>query len=135
MLALLFLIGCGERVECPPNSTEVAGGHHSHASPNALVTASEATHTAVASGDWSDAATWGGAVPGEGARVVIPVGVSVRVDGVLTAPVKTVGVSGALTFAEDVDTLLWVDTLVTDGNGTLQIGTPEAPIALSLIHI
>ena len=44
-------------------------GHH--ASILGLVDPGVATHVAVTSGDWFDPATWGGTVPGSGARVVI----------------------------------------------------------------
>ncbi|MEM0943340.1 MAG: G8 domain-containing protein, partial [Pseudomonadota bacterium] len=95
----------------------------------ALVELSDVTHTAVQSGDWSDPATWAGqSVPGEGARVHIPGGIEVSVDGELAPELKTVRVDGKLSFATDVNTELRVDTLVTTQTGTLEIGTEAAPI-------
>ncbi|MEO1456281.1 MAG: GDSL-type esterase/lipase family protein [Pseudomonadota bacterium] len=95
----------------------------------ALVPVEEATHRAVASGNWSDPATWeGGVLPGEGARVLIPEGVSVTVDTVLAPEIKTLRADGTLAFATDRDTELKVDTLVTTETGTLQIGTAGQPV-------
>lgn len=107
-----------------------ASGHSGHITPAlALVPAEEATHRAVATGDWSDGATWAdGVIPGAGAKVLIPEGVTVTVDGELAPEIKTVRADGTLAFATDVNTELKVDTLVTGYTGTLQIGTAAAPI-------
>ncbi|MEM6586218.1 MAG: G8 domain-containing protein, partial [Pseudomonadota bacterium] len=96
----------------------------------ALVELSEVTHTAVQSGDWSDPNTWSGqSVPDAAARVHIPGGIAVRVDGELAPELKTVRVDGTLAFATDVNTELRVDTLVTTKTGALVIGTEAAPIS------
>lgn len=98
-----------------------------------LVKVADATHIAVKSGSWFDPATWAnGAVPGEGARVVIPDGVEVLYDGESEASVFTVRVDGALTFATDRDTHLVVDTLVVSPIGALTIGTAENPVAANV---
>ncbi|MEO0623093.1 MAG: GDSL-type esterase/lipase family protein [Pseudomonadota bacterium] len=102
-----------------------AGGHGAMA----LVPLEAATHTAVTSGDWSNPATWGGTVPGEGARVVIPEGLTVRIDDEIGTLIETVRIDGTLDFATDRDTLLRVDTLVSSQTGTLRVGTAEAPIS------
>ncbi|MEO1058384.1 MAG: G8 domain-containing protein, partial [Actinomycetota bacterium] len=102
------------------------GDHHPAL---ALVGPELATHTAVASGDWSASSTWAsGASPGEGSRVVIPAGIAVTVDGVVGPAIKTIGIDGTLRFAPDVDTELRVDTVVSAPGGTLEIGSPAAPI-------
>ncbi|MEM9147009.1 MAG: G8 domain-containing protein, partial [Pseudomonadota bacterium] len=104
--------------------------NHSAPMPSlALVPVEQATHVVVASGNWSDPATWSeGQVPGEGAHVLIPEGLSVTVDAVLMPEIKTIRADGVLDFATDVNTELRVDTLVTTETGTLRIGTANAPI-------
>ena len=94
-----------------------------------LVALEDVTHRAVQAGDWSDPATWeNGLVPTQWAKVHIPEAVDVRVDGLISASMKTVRVDGTLNFANDVNTELKVDTLVTGSASKLIIGTPEAPI-------
>ncbi|MBB5517852.1 Ig-like domain-containing protein [Amphiplicatus metriothermophilus] len=95
-----------------------------------LVPAEEATHTAIKSGSWFDPATWAnGEIPGDGAKVVIPAGVTVSYDGESPASIFTIRVDGELDFATDRDTFLEVDTLVVAPSGTLRIGTTENPVA------
>lgn len=93
-----------------------------------LVPLSAVTHAAVTSGDWSSPTTWGGAPPVDGARVHIPAGLEVVVDDVVLARLETVRIDGTLAFATDVDTGLQVDTLVSTGMGTLEIGTAADPV-------
>ncbi|MEM9513389.1 MAG: G8 domain-containing protein [Actinomycetota bacterium] len=103
-----------------------------HYAALALVDPDLATHTAVASGDWRTPGTWAsGVVPGEGSRVVIPAGIAVTVDGVLSPAIKTIGIDGMLRFAPDVDTELRVDTVVSAPGGALEIGTSTAPIDIA----
>ncbi|MEM7337234.1 MAG: G8 domain-containing protein [Actinomycetota bacterium] len=104
-----------------------------HAAVMSLVDVANATHTAVASGDWGAPATWGGDVPGTGSLVNIPAGVTVTIDTKLDPEIERIGVEGTLRFAADVDTELKVDTLVTMPSGTLEIGTPDRPIADTVI--
>ncbi|GAB4526847.1 MAG: hypothetical protein Kow00133_15720 [Amphiplicatus sp.] len=95
-----------------------------------LVPVGEATHVAVKSGSWFDPATWAsGEVPGDGAKVLIPEGMTVVYDGESPASIFTVRVDGALDFATDRDTFLEVDTLVVTGTGALTIGTADNPVA------
>ncbi len=96
----------------------------------ALVDHDAVTHTAVASGDWSDAAIWeGGQVPGSGANVLIAEDVEVTVDTHIAETLRTVAVDGTLRFAPDVDTSLRVDTMIVGVGGTFEMGTEAAPIA------
>ncbi|MEM7532370.1 MAG: G8 domain-containing protein [Chloroflexota bacterium] len=90
------------------------------------------THTAVQSGNWSDTATWGGSLPNEGAIVSIPQGIVVMVDAVFTTKVKLITIDGELQFANTVNTELWVDTLVSNATGRLEIGTAASPITASV---
>ncbi len=95
----------------------------------ALAPVSAATHVAVRDGSWFDPATWAnGAVPGEGARVLIPDGVSVDYDGESAASIKTIRVDGALDFATERDTFLEVDTLIVTDSGALTVGTEADPV-------
>jgi hypothetical protein len=95
-----------------------------------LVRYDQVTNYAVRSGAWSDPTTWqGGVVPGAGARVLIPVGVSVQVDGMIGARLATVRVDGTLSFHTSVNTQLQVDTIIVSHDGTFQMGTEAAPIA------
>ena len=100
-----------------------------HMAMLALVPVDDATHVAVNNGSWFDPATWaGGEVPGEGARVVIPAGVTVDYDGESTVSLFTVRVDGTLDFATDVDTFMEVDTFVVTPSGHLTIGTADHPV-------
>jgi len=97
---------------------------------NSLVDIPHVTNMAITDGLWSDPNTWaGGRVPGADANVWIMPGRTVTVDGLEPATLRTVRVSGTLTFATDVDTKLVVDTMVVDPDGSLIMGTPTSPIA------
>ncbi len=87
--------------------------------------------TAIASGDWSDPATWAdGRVPTvTDGFVVIPEGIVVTYDAMGTTRLAMVRVDGTLNFATDHDTRLIVDTLLVDTTGTLTIGTHDQPVA------
>lgn len=111
-----------DRVHDP---SSIGMGHHAALM---LVAPDMATHTAVQDGDWSDARTWGGEAPTPGARVVIPEGTTVTVDGIVEAELETVGVYGTLRFATDVDTHLRVDTVVSAPTALFEIGTADAPV-------
>lgn len=94
-----------------------------------LVTNDQATHFVQQSGDWSDPAVWGDqGTPGDGARLVIPMGMTVTVDGEIDARIKTIRVdmNATLRFATDRDTQLNVDSLIVMGN--LEIGTTDQPV-------
>jgi hypothetical protein len=95
-----------------------------------LVRYDQITHIAVASGAWSSAATWkDGVVPGNGARVLIPYGVEITVDGVIQSRIATIRVDGTLSFDATRNTELRADTVVIGGSGAFEMGTAEAPIA------
>jgi hypothetical protein len=94
-----------------------------------LVPISGATHVAIKDGSWFDPNTWAnGKVPGDGAKVFIPEGVTVDYDGESAASIFTVRVDGKLDFATDVDTFMEVDTFVVAPTGTLTIGTEGNPV-------
>ncbi|MEZ5894557.1 MAG: Ig-like domain-containing protein, partial [Parvularculaceae bacterium] len=94
-----------------------------------LVPVSEATHVAVNNGSWFDPNTWANhQVPGSGAKVLIPEGVTVQYDGKSAASLFTVRVDGELDFATDRDTFMEVDTFVVSPKGHLTIGTADNPV-------
>ena len=52
----------------------------------------QASHVAVASGDWSSASTWqGGRIPDQGSQVLIPEGMIVRLDGEVSSSLEIKG--------------------------------------------
>ncbi|MEO1497007.1 MAG: cadherin-like domain-containing protein [Planctomycetota bacterium] len=94
-----------------------------------LVTDAQATHRVAQSGAWSDPTVWeNGQLPGAGARIVIPDGLSVTVDSQLAPEFETLRIDGTLRFATDVNTRLKVDTLVSKRDGLLEVGTAAIPI-------
>jgi Ca2+-binding RTX toxin-like protein len=94
-----------------------------------LVRYDQVTHIAVASGNWSSPATWkNGVVPANGARVLIPYGVEITVDGMIQSRIATIRVDGTLSFDATRNTELRVDTVVIGASGTFAMGTAERPI-------
>ncbi len=98
-----------------------------------LVRYDQVTHYAATSGDWSNPATWhNGVVPGAGARVLVPIGVEVTVDGVVPARLATVRVDGTLRFSTSASSELRVETIVVGSTGRLEMGSEVAPIPASI---
>lgn len=102
--------------------------HAEHAAIHGLVADSLATHRAVKSGSWDELATWGGVVPGDGARAIIPVGIVVEYGTESNADIKTVRVDGVLRFSRTANTKLKVDTLVVTEAGAIDLGRLTDPI-------
>jgi len=99
----------------------------------ALVPTNQATHTAVANGNWTSGATWSaGTVPGAGAKVYIPAGRIVTYNANSAASVQWVRVNGKLAFTRSADTALTVDTVVVDVGGEWEQGVPGSPIAANV---
>lgn len=119
----------GTTTESPlPHPTDLAMQKEHIALMN-LVPVSAATHVAVNDGSWFDPNTWANhQVPGDGAKVLIPTGVTVDYDGSSPASIFTVRVDGQLDFATDVDTFMEVDTFVVAATGVLTIGTEGNPV-------
>jgi hypothetical protein len=98
-----------------------------------LVPDAAVTNTAVQSGNWSDPGTWsGGVVPGAGANVLIPKGVTVTVDTTFAAALHTIRDDGTLAFSTTQDSSLLVDTMVVTVGGILLMGTPTTPIPATI---
>jgi hypothetical protein len=100
--------------------------------PLELVAIEDASHTAAVSGDWSALETWGGEVPGDGSKVYIPSNVEITISGILSARLKSIRLEGKLSFSNDNNTKLQVETLVSSRSGSLEIGTANAPIAIGI---
>lgn len=84
---------------------------------------------AVEDGSWFAASTWStGSVPGDGARVLIPCGITVWYDGESDARIDRVGVMGTLHFAVDTNTKLVTDTLFTSPNSVFTVGLDSSPV-------
>lgn len=103
---------------------------HEHGDFERLLRACEATHAAVASGDWSAPATWqGGRVPPVGARVHIPEGVEITIDRAPAhASLGWLRVDGALAIAPASPVTLAFETLAVGQTGSLRVGSRAAPI-------
>lgn len=86
------------------------------------------THTASRSGNWSEPATWGGAMPIDGSNVFIPEGVTVTVASEVPVRHNTVRIDGTLDFARDRVTELQLDTLYSACSGSLLIGNSVQPV-------
>lgn len=85
------------------------------------------TRTAVASGPWSNPATWGGTLPDITTDTLVPAGMTVTHDS-LSAGARSLCLQGVLTVRPDVHTRLAVITLQIQPGGDLTIGTAAAPI-------
>lgn len=119
--------------------------HNEHVALLALVDVARATHLAVRSGAWSDAANvWcavdaqgnalPGAAPGNAARVWVMPGVQLAVDGDLSAAaLHTVRVSGTLAFTSNKPTVIKAATFVVDPTGTWQQGPIPAGVTSRVI--
>ncbi len=107
-----------------------SGSHHSHhLNVLNIIPVDDATHVAVQDGKWSDPNTWeSGTLPGEGAIVFIPNGLSVNYDVKSTVEISGVRVEGELHFATDIDTELHVETIVTGMHSYLSVGTQDNPV-------
>ena len=104
------------------------GTHNEHLSALALCDAGDATHTAIANGDWSDPKTWADGVPTAGSRVFIPECIAVTLSRELLTDIDWVRVEGTLRFATDSNTKLRVSTILVPGTGLLQIGSKTQPV-------
>ncbi|WP_420401912.1 G8 domain-containing protein [Flagellimonas sp.] len=92
---------------------------------SAVQVAGTATVTATQSGNWSAASTWGGNVPGNDARVLIPNNVTVTVDALIAQNFKSIRIAsgGKLQYATNVNTELRTEFLVSEMGGSFEIGT------------
>ena len=119
------------------NSQHLCNAHSSdpsksseHCAALALAIPENASHSVVASGDWSNPSVWHNRTfPSARADVYIPEGLTLTVDGVVAETLHTVRIDGILRFNTTVDTELRVDTIVGSTSSTFEMGTVENPIA------
>ena len=139
LILLLSLIGCGgvpeQEEEDEPEEVAHGGGHDTRGHINHCEMVPDfaapelATHTAVASGRWSESSTWGGDTPGFNAVVLIPEGITVTLESELDTDLDRVRIDGTLAFSQQHNTRLQVGTIYSSCPGTLQIGSESSPIA------
>jgi Ca2+-binding RTX toxin-like protein len=99
-----------------------------------LVRYDQVTNYALRSGAWSDSSIWkNGAVPADGAHVLIPLGVKVTVDGMIPQRIGTIRIDGTLAFATTTDTELKVDTIVDSETGRFEMGTASNPVQAGVV--
>lgn len=109
-----------------------AAKQQEHLAMLALVPYESVTRKTIRNGAWSDPTIWLGAlVPSANDNVLISQGTSVTLD-TETARVRTVRVDGTLSFSREKSTHLWVDTVVVNPTGFLDIGSIQSPIPAAL---
>lgn len=88
------------------------------------------TLASVRAGDWSDAGTWGGRLPGANDIVRISPGTAVVYDRHSDVAIKSVCVeNGAvLSYRTDLNTRLVVTNFLVQEGGALRIGSPSSPV-------
>ncbi|MEO1435406.1 MAG: G8 domain-containing protein, partial [Bacteroidota bacterium] len=97
--------------------------------PLDLLPISVATHSVQNSGNWSDPNTWNtGSVPNNLARIHIPTGKELIVDGEIAERIKIIRNEGKLKFLTTTNTALLVETIVQGISGELEIGTASSPV-------
>ncbi|WP_299551733.1 G8 domain-containing protein [Seonamhaeicola sp.] len=96
--------------------------------------AGTATKTAAQSGNWSDAATWGGSVPADDARVLIPNGITVTVNDIIPEKMKSIRIANGakLQYATNVNTELRTEYLVSEMGGSFEIGNSTNKVAANV---
>ncbi len=97
-------------------------------SPYDVVPLPEVTHTAIASGLWSDAENWDNGLPAEGSRVMIPEGVEITISSVMSTRIRTIRLEGQLLFAPDANTELLVESIIGTSSSELKIGDATNPV-------
>ena len=102
--------------------------HEHHASLN-LVKDADATHVSVQSGSWNKGPTWNtGSVPGDGARVIVSEGHTVKLRRIEQAHLMNVRVDGLLKSLSARNTGLTFDTMVISESGAFLVGKVTRPI-------
>lgn len=99
-----------------------------------LVPREQANHTVVNSGFWTNPNTWSnGILPEIGSKVLVPVGKNLTIDRDIFTRLRWLRVDGILTFLWDIDTSIYVDTIVGDSTSHLEINTVNPFIKTRII--
>jgi hypothetical protein len=109
---------------------DAAAQHHTTPWDTLPAFGSTPTITAIASGTWSEPATWSAGRLPDATDVVAITGQTVLYDMAASGIAQTVAISGTgtLVFATDRSTRLDVTTLFVGPGGTLDIGTDASPL-------
>ena len=95
-----------------------------------LLPVDQATHVAISNGFWFNPSTWAdGRIPDAGAKVLIPEGRTVLYAGRSDTELDIVRVDGTLNFSTQHNSKMIVDTLITNFNSKLSIGSQTDPVA------
>ncbi|MEL6261102.1 MAG: G8 domain-containing protein [Cyanobacteria bacterium J06626_6] len=114
----------------PHSATQDPKRHKDHSALQNLIDATQATHTAIRSGAWSNPRTWqNGKVPGSNAKVLIGEGTTVTYDQESNTRIQTVVIEGNLRFSTDRNTKLFVETILNGPEGKLEIGSSAQAVA------
>ncbi|MEO0899813.1 MAG: T9SS type A sorting domain-containing protein [Bacteroidota bacterium] len=98
-------------------------------SPLDLLPVNQATHVVQHSGEWSNPGTWANQTkPSNGAKIHIPMGMELTVDGEIAERIKIIRNDGKLKFATHSHTSLLVETIVQGMMGELEMGTATDPV-------
>ena len=103
-----------------PAGTASAHMHHT-------IDPAVALAVAQSPGTWSQASTWGGALPGGDDIVLIPAGIEFSFG--TAAEIQDLLIQGDLRFDPQANSSLLVETIEVDMMGALEIGRIDAPIA------
>ena len=104
--------------------------NHANASHNTMDDATlavaphqDATHIAIADGNWTNPATWDvGSVPASGSVPLVPIGRTVTYNSAIAPRLDRIRVDGTLAWALDRSTEMLVETLVVQHGGNLVMG-------------
>jgi hypothetical protein len=86
---------------------------------------------ALQSGKWSEPSTWGGNVPGDGSVVSIPSGIEVLFD-TISSRIKNINLAGVFRFEKEKNTILYVETFMSQPLSKFEIGTSSEPIPANI---
>ena len=100
------------------------------AAQSPIQVAGTANKIATQNGNWSNPNTWGGTLPQNDDRVLIPANISVTVDVMISQEFKSIRIAsqGKLQFATNTNTELRTEFLVSEMNGSFEIGNENNPI-------
>ncbi len=125
--SLLASVGAGAAGLALGGLTETATASGEESPAAGFIDSTSPATTATSDGNWSDDAVWDNGVPTAEQTVRIDSGVTVTVDGT-TEKIKNLDVAGSLQFAQDTDSNLRAETIVTRPDSQLHIGTESSPI-------
>jgi hypothetical protein len=116
-----------------PGGTMPPGMGQDDAYFNALLPAADATNVAVHNGSWTAASTWqNGLVPAAGAKVFIPMGISVVYDAGTSPNLAWIRDEGSLSFSDAHNESLLVETITVMAGARFDVGTASAPFSHQL---